>query len=354
MLDSSYPRDVADLQKQLEKHRRAVDTERIDLTVRELVRMASSRELNSSPVYQRKFRWDEKRESMLIESLYLGLPVPPLYVATNADGTWELVDGVQRVSTLIHYISDDPKALKRIGKESTLVLSELVKLHAFNGMAFKDMPSSLQLHFYKRSLNITALSDKSDRSIRFDLFERLNRGGVSLSSHEVRGCVYRGPFSKFLRKLAKSPHFQSLLKLRQAQKHDGTSEELVLKFFAYLYNRTQFDGAVTEFLNSYMDQADKNFDFAASEGLFSKVCELLHSGIKGPVLRTGTSVTPINQFEAIMVGAGQLLLDEKIPRVPKNKKWLDDETLVKHSTKGTNTRVSLNGRIDRAMELLAP
>lgn len=158
----------------------------------------------------------------------------------------------------------------------------------------------------------------------------------------------------FLRKLAKKAEFQSLLKLRKAQKHDGTSEELVLKFFAYLNNRESFDEAVTEFLNSYMEIADDDFDFTSSEILFDKVCAILSKGLQGPVLRTGTSVTPINQFEAIMVGAGELIRSGKSPRVPPNRRWLDDPELVKHSTKGTNTRGSLNGRINRAMELLAP
>lgn len=316
--------------------------------------MGASRELNSTPIYQRKFRWDPARESALVESLYLGLPVPPLYVATNNDGTWEVVDGVQRISTLLHYVHNDPVVLKKIGKEAPLSLTGLRKLTSFNGKNFDEMPTPLKLHFNKRIISITALSDKSDRSIRFDLFERLNKGGISLSTHEVRGCVYRGPFSKFLRRLAKNRDFQSLLKLRKAQKDDGTSEELVLKFFAYLNNRPAFDEAVTEFLNTYMELAGNAFDYDNSEKLFNKVCRVLAEGIGGPVLRTGTHVTPLNQLEAIMVGAAELLRSGSEVQVPANKKWLDDNELVEHSTKGTNTRGALNGRIDRARKLLTP
>src|SRR5690348_8186737 len=95
----------ADLQLELDAHRRQVDIENYDLTLGELVRMASEGELIRAPEYQRKFRWTSSDESYLIESLFLGLPVPSVYVASNPDGTWEVVDGLQRISTLIHFMA---------------------------------------------------------------------------------------------------------------------------------------------------------------------------------------------------------------------------------------------------------
>jgi hypothetical protein len=340
------------LQEELFSQRRTVDTEKFDITVRELVRLAASGELNSAPSYQRKFRWSEERESTLIESIFLGLPVPPLYVATNEDGRWELVDGVQRVSTLLHYVADPVAALKKVKKTAALKISGLQKLKSFNGKGFADLPEPLQLHFFKRSLTVTALSDKADASIRFDLFERLNRGGVSLTAQEVRACVYRGQFSNFLRRMSRNEHFRSLLKLRKAQNDDGTSEEVVLKFFAYLHNQAAFDGAVTEFLNDYMSSASKKFAYVENRELFEKVVAHLAAILNGPVLRAGTPVTPLNQLEAILVGAGRVLLSGKQLGTPK-KGWLEDPTLVASSTKGTNTVAALRTRVSRAQALLS-
>lgn len=82
------------LQQELDQQRQAVDVDFFDLTVREVVRMADENELIRAPEYQRRFRWELEQRSRLIESFFLGLPVPAIYTATNKDGRWELVDGL--------------------------------------------------------------------------------------------------------------------------------------------------------------------------------------------------------------------------------------------------------------------
>lgn len=343
------------LNDQLTRYRRTVDADRYDVTVRELVRMAAEEELHRAPVYQRKFRWDEERESALIESLFLGLPVPSIFVATNPDGKWELVDGLQRVSTLLHFVAEDEKTLSTISKEEPLRLTGLQKLTSFNELTFKKLPISLQLAFQKRGLSVIALSDKSDLDVRFDVFERLNRGGIALTAQEVRACIYQGPFNTMLRELAENHHFLSLIKVKKKQADDGTAEEVVLKFFAYLNNRDNFKGAVASFLTAYMKRCHEevgSFDYEKNKILFAKVTKSLADALKGPILRTGTHVTPLNQLEAILVGAAEVIRSGNQLQVPKDRAWLDDPDLVNLSTKGTNTPSALRGRIDRATELL--
>lgn len=115
------------IQEQLDANRRRVDVDYFDLTLREIVRMGGEGELRTAPEYQRKFRWSPADESRLIESLFLGLPVPSIFVATNPDGTWEVVDGLQRVSTLLHYLYPDGAAAK-IGKDTPLRIDGLATL----------------------------------------------------------------------------------------------------------------------------------------------------------------------------------------------------------------------------------
>src|SRR3954447_21565201 len=143
--------EVADLQEQLSLQRQKVDVDHFDITVRELVRMAAENELHTAPVYQRKFRWDEVKESRLIESLLLNFPIPSIFVAANPDGTWEVVDGLQRISTLVHFAGDDPALLKRVGKADPLTLSELRDLTSFNDYRFEDLPAAVQLAGDRRS-----------------------------------------------------------------------------------------------------------------------------------------------------------------------------------------------------------
>lgn len=340
------------LQADLDKQRRQVDVENFDLTLGELVRMAVAGELVRAPAYQRKFRWTAADESYLIESLFLGLPVPSIYVASNPDGTWEVVDGLQRISTLIHFMSDSQDALSEVGAASPLELTELKKLSSFNQFTFADLPTPLRLHFSKRSIRVTALSDKSDPEIRFEVFERLNKGGVTLTPQEVRACIYRGPFAELLRELASEQRFKTLAKVQQLRQNDGTREEVVLKFFAYLDRAEKYDGNVTDFLNTYMRDAAAKFDLSAGRKLFNEVVDGVHNIVKGPVLRKGYGVTPLNQLEAILVGAGRIIKAGKKIRAPKGD-WLNDAELVRFSTKGTNTRSAFLGRNKRAEELLS-
>lgn len=339
------------LQAELDNQRRQVDVDNFDLTLGELVRMAESDELIRAPEYQRKFRWGEEDESYLIESLFLGLPVPSVYVASNPDGTWEVVDGLQRLSTLIHFMSSNTKSLRDLGKSAPLVLKDLKKLPSFNEYRFDDLPMPIRLQFAKRSLRVTALSDKSDPEIRFEVFERLNKGGVSLSQQEVRACIYRGAFSDLLRDMAELEDFKKLVKLQTVHQSDGTREELVLKFFAYLHWHDRYDGNVKSFLNAYMKEEGPKIDLVAAEKLFRQAVSALFQITDGPLLRKGYSVTPLNQLEAVLVAAGRIIEKGQKIKNPKSD-WVNDAELIKFSTKGTNTKVSFVGRNDRAEALL--
>ena len=238
---------AAQLLEQLSTERRRVDVAVADLTVREVVRMAQDGEMNAAPAYQRKFRWKPSDEARLIESLMLGLPIPSIFVAANDDFSLEVVDGLQRVSTLVHFLEPSGEDLERIGRDGPLVLEGLEKLEKLEGLTFTQLPEEVQRYFGRLGIRVTTLTDKSDPNVRFQLFERLNRGAVALSSQEVRTVVYRGSFINLLKELADGQRYRALVKLQTSQEEDGTRAELVLKFFAYLERFDEYDGRVTEF-----------------------------------------------------------------------------------------------------------
>jgi Protein of unknown function DUF262. len=339
-----------DMQSQLEVQRRKVDVDNFDVTVRELIRMVESNEIDRAPEYQRKFRWDEGRESRLVESVLLGLPIPTIFMATNKDGTWELVDGLQRISSLVHFAGDPKKLASSINKEGSLRLQGLEKLSSFNGLTFEELPESIKLHFFKRAIRVTSLSDKSDLTVRFDTFERLNTGGIALSPQEIRACVYQGALSEFLEAAAASAELKALIKLQKGHKDDGTLEEFVLKMFAYADNQADFDGRVTHFLNEYAKNNQSVDKVAKIKSEFDSVLKKLTKIQAGPILKENYSVTPLNLAEAVFVGALRAHRAKK--KIAPQEGWLKDIDLLKHSTKGTNTRAALDGRINRAFALL--
>ncbi len=336
---------IENLANQLDQQRRKVDFDTYDISVEQLISMVRSGAIDVAPVFQRQFRWDNLKRSHLIESLFLGIPVPSLFMATNKDATWELVDGVQRISTVIQFAGDD-SVRRKLAITKPLVLEELDKLNEFNGLSFSDLPDSLRLLFLHRPLKVITLSDKSDLVVRFDLFERLNTGGVALTNQEIRGCIYRGPFNEFLEKLAKTKDFHTVVRLTQRQQNDGTREECVLRFFAFFHRYKTFVHSVVDFLNTYTQNADKSFKYQEGETLFLTTFKELSSALPHGIVREqGRTITPINLFEAVSVGAALALKKTGHLKTRGIQNWIKSDKLRKLTTGATNNRAMVVGRI---------
>jgi Protein of unknown function DUF262 len=334
------------LDLQLKEQRRTVDFDTFDIQLQELMRMVGDGEIWVAPAYQRKFRWGPDRCSQLVESILLGIPIPSLMMATNSNSTWEVVDGVQRLSAIVKFAG--PEALrKKLSLGGELILQELHKLKEFNGAGYASLPQHIQLHFRTRPLKVITLNDKSDKVVRYDLFERLNTGGVALTAQEIRDCVYQGQFAKHLEELAKIPDFKTVLRLTTGQQQDGTAEECVLRFFAYLHRYKQFDHSVTDFLNKFMEDSDVKFDYDANEKVFrntfSELAKAFPKGLSRPQ-RRGT--TPLNLFEGVAVGAALALKQNHHLVIQGVNSWLANPQLKQFTTGATNSTNAVRGRIE--------
>lgn len=339
------------LQEQLDGERRLVSFDSYDLSVRQLIEMFESGEIEVPPDYQRQFIWDPSRESQLIESVLLGIPIPSLFMATNADSTWEIVDGVQRLGTLAHFFGTD-KLLGKISRSSPLKIVDLDKLSSLNEGSYGELPRSVQLMFSTRPMRVTVLNDKSDQSVRFDLFERLNTGGVSLTNQEIRNCVFRGIFNEELKRLVLDENFSDVVNLKAGELRNGTAEEYVLRFFSFLDSYKLFDHSVKEFLNNYMrDNAARKIS-ASHERLFRKTFALLNKNLPKGIARRSRGATPVNLFEGISVGTALALKTGKPVREANLPNLLDDQELRKYTTGATNSRKSVVGRVEYVRDAL--
>lgn len=340
---------MINLDSQLNEQKRKVDFNTYDISVKELVSMFKDKLIDVAPAYQRQFRWKDDRQSNLIESIFLGIPIPSLFMATNPDSSWELIDGVQRLSSIIRFCGDDD-AREKLNKTESLLeplkLKQLKKLSTFNNKNFDELPRTIQLDFLLKPMKVTTLSDKSDMSVRFDLFERLNTGGVSLTDQEIRSCIYRGRFNDFIKQLTEYPNFRKTVVLTKSMEADGTREEFVLRFFAFLNNYENFDHSVVEFLNDYMLKTSKsnNFDYAKSEKLFKLVFDSLST------LDTGISrkqkTTPVNLFEGVAVGAALALQQKQSLNMQGIEEWMISDGLKAFTTASTNSRTKVKGRVE--------
>lgn len=338
---------MKDLQEQLDTQKRKVDFDTYDITVKEIVNMVAENIIDIAPEYQRLFQWRDDRQSKFIESVLLGIPIPSLFMATNPDGTWEVIDGVQRLSTLIHF-SDNDKAKRRTDISGDLILKDLGKLSNFNNKAFADMPKNIQMNFYLKPIKVTTLSDKSDKKVRFDLFERLNTGGLRLSDQEIRNCIYKGEFREFIKDLAQNDYFRKVVNLPKNKEDNATYEELVLKFFAYLNDQKSFVHSVVDFLNDYMEKVTKKFDYNSNREIFEYVFSTLASVLPMGIRRKAK--TPVILYEAMSVGAARVYKKRKKINTNGIESWMVSKDLEVLTTGATNSQKMLTGRINYCID----
>jgi hypothetical protein len=183
-------------------------------------------------------------------------------------------------------------------------------------------------------------------SVRFDLFERLNTGGVSLTNQEIRNCIFRGKFNATLKTLSKIDDFVAAVKLKETAQQNGMAEEYVLRFFAYLDNRNMFEHSVKGFLNDYMKDHANDSPSPAKVTLFKKTFAALAEAYPSGITRGQSSITGANLYEALAVGVALAIKAKKTISIPKLRKLANDEDLKKLTTAATNSRKMVNARIN--------
>ena len=176
----------SDLDAQVERGRRQIRADGYAMSLGELASLYDESELEIQPKFQRFFRWTTDQKTRLVESILLGIPLPQVFVSQRDDGVWEVVDGLQRLSTLFEFMG---KLRGESGTKQPLRLTEAKYLPALDGVLWEDLSPPLRIDFRRAKVNVSILNRGSDRRAKYDLFERLNTGGTPLSEQEVRNCI---------------------------------------------------------------------------------------------------------------------------------------------------------------------
>jgi len=171
-----------------EKKQRELITSVVDYNLATLSDLVTTDVINLSPRYQRRFRWDQTRQSRLIESFLMNVPIPPIFLNEDAYGTYSVIDGKQRLITVTEFM------------RGRLVLQGLEVFSDINGLSFDRLPRTLRQVLRTRpTLRAIIILRQSDQDIKFEVFQRLNTGGVRLNPQEIRNSSYPGPLNNLLR-----------------------------------------------------------------------------------------------------------------------------------------------------------
>ena len=227
--------DTEKLKIQIEEQRNLLTTDRLDVSFGEIMSMYERKEIVIKPAFQRYFRWDEEQRTRFIESILLGIPIPPIFVAEDGNGVWELVDGLQRISTVLSFFGVLSSEDQGIREKNNWALTEGEKVQALEGFTYETIPNQFRLNIKRATCRVEILRSNSAYDMRFELFNRLNTGGSPLTTQEIRNCIYRDispKFNDFLKELAANQDFRTLIDLSNEQYEQLYDEELALRFIS--------------------------------------------------------------------------------------------------------------------------
>lgn len=295
------------------------------------------------PTYQRNYVWKTKQQSRFIESVFLGVPIMPFLVSVSGEeAELEIIDGSQRIRTLVKYCQDEIK------------LQGLEKLPSLNGTRFSDLPKSRQNKFLLRDFRFHVVTEKATPEVRADVFNRINTSSNKLSPSETRKGVYQGPLYDFIISCSKNEVFRKVCPISTSKIARGEYEEFVLRFFAYSDSYLTFKHDVAPFLDSYLKKNSKSFDKVELEHRFISVVDFVEKYMAPFYFARkafGVS-TPRVRFEALSVGI-YLALKENPELKPSDFDWIESNEFKELTTSdASNNPGRLKARIEYVRDQL--
>jgi hypothetical protein len=297
--------------------------------------------------YQREYVWDDSKASRLVESLLLNVPIPVCYFAENEDGSWEVIDGLQRVHSIARYL------------KGNFILRGLSILTELNGKRFGELPGRDQRRIESRTLRFVIITEESHPDIKFDVFERLNTGAVKLTAQELRNCIYRGAFNDGLHDLAEDVAFRHAIgRPRDARMRD---EEMVLRFFALHASIPNYRPPIAQLLNEHMRANRSRSPSAADQRLFKGTMKSIADVFGGTAFRMTRDdkvTTNVNRalFDAVAISisfANRSQLPRKAGEVREgHAKLVNDPYFVPLVGRATADRSRMLGRIRMYTDML--
>ena len=336
-------RSIVEKQKadaQIKEMQKQIDYDTKDYTIELLVNKFNRRDFFIPP-YQREFVWLPKNKTLFIESIFLGLPIPFMFFGNCEDGRMEIIDGAQRVQTIVEFTNNK------------LALSNLKKLTALNGFYFRDLSEAQQRKFFNRSVRIIVLEEDTPNDARQDLFYRINTTGLKANDSEVRRGSYLGRFTTFIEECSVNEDFVELSPMSVDKERRYERFELVLRFFAYLNEHENFRHEVNTFLDNYLKKHLDSFDEAEFRSEFLSMVEFVKLNFPyGFAKSTKGRSTPRVRFEAIAVGTA-LALRIKPDLKVANVDWINSPEFKEYTTSdASNNEGKLKIRVEYVRDQL--
>lgn len=316
------------LQNEIDKMAKEIRTDKYPMSIGELASIYNEGDLDVHPEFQRIFRWDPSQKSNLIESILLGIPIPPIFVSQNENGVWDVIDGQQRLSTIFEFMGVLKDENGNVQGASRLTKTKFLPSLEGKWWESEDVDNSLteaQRRYIKRSkLDITIIDKTSDINAKYELFQRLNTGGTRLSHQEIRNCLLvmiNEPFYRQLREMNDNQSFRNCIPLSDNSLEEQGDMEFIIRYLVARncdFDAISRDENINQFLTDEIVRLaqDNNYSLEKDKNDFNKTFEFLYELLGEDVFKKYNSVKEkfegpvlIGSFEAITLGVSNNIED---------------------------------------------
>lgn len=274
------------LDNQILSRAKDAHTESYSMSIGEIKNLYEEGELDLHPEFQRFFRWTDEQKFKLIESILLGIPLPSFFVFQRNDGIWDIVDGLQRLSTIFEFMgilkNEENELVKPLIMGGTKYLPALDKRSWGSEDSETMISDTIKRDFKRKKLDFNIILKQSDDSTKYDLFERLNTGGSSASSQEVRNAILireNKKVFKILDELASNSDFTETTNLSDTLLEERFDLELITRFIIFkdielaVLNKTTAADYLTDEL--IRRAVDKNYDWEREINVFNSTFSII-------------------------------------------------------------------------------
>ncbi|WP_201580503.1 DUF262 domain-containing protein [Psychrobacter sp. Pi2-52] len=356
--------------------RKEINTDSYPMSLGEIINLYRDNELDIHPEFQRLYRWSDIQKSRLIESILLGIPLPSFFVSQRSDGIWDVIDGLQRLSTIFSFIGIYKDENGEITEPLRLVETEHLNLE---GMYWDkenelSLPKELQRTFKREKIDFKIIKNESDPMMKYELFQRLNTYGSELSDQEVRNCLLimmNREMFEWLKDLSNLPEFTASLPISENKVEIQYYMELATRFIILKDIEESFLSEIRD-INDFITMKTKelannpSFDYEEEGVIFLETFKIINSALgedsfrkydgnryKGPFL--------LSIYEVLALGVGYLfsknpgldkqLLKEKIIAV--SQELSTEQDYIANSGSGYRANQRLPKLIPLGRQLLS-
>lgn len=288
------------LTKEIEEAQRLVRTDAYQMSIGEIVSMYENKEIVVDPEFQRLFRWNIGQKSKLIESLLLGIPLPPIFVFEKEDGTWELIDGLQRISTILEFMGQLRNSDGGLYPPSALEATKyLPSLHNAVWEATDEVPEVpkeaqaplgkvQQLSIRRGRLGVEILKRPSDDQTKYDLFQRLNAGGTLANAQELRNCIMlmiNPDYFRAIKAAAEDATFRKVISVSDEQSQRQRHMEMAVRFLVHINVAYTNNLDVEEYIDEGIVRLAQGGDHTTAVLQISRTFQLLDNAVGKDALR---------------------------------------------------------------------